>query len=142
MIKTAREINDYIPNYIVKNLEKNLKKFKIAKQKTNILIMGATFKENCSDIRDSKSIEIVKLLNKQKYNTEVYDPYLKKNNSFKNINIISKPKVNFYHGILITVKHKYFLKIGFKKIKKFGTNGSLLFDIKSLFDKNLSDFKL
>ena len=80
--------------------------------------MGATFKENCSDIRDSKSIEIIKLLNKQKYN-EVYDPYLK-NNSIKNINIISKLKDNFY--LLITVNIDI-LKIGLKK-KKFGTNDS------------------
>ncbi len=141
LIKTARKINNNIPNYIINNLENNLKILNKNNSNIKILIMGLTFKENCSDIRDSKSLEIVKLLSKKKYKINIYDPWVIKK-KYKHLSLINKPKYNYYDAILVTVKHDIFVKLGINKIKKFGKKKSYLYDIKSLFKKNYSDFRL
>ena len=105
--------------------------------------MGITFKENCSDMRNSKSLEIYQLLIKKKFRIDIYDPNVNKvNNNFNNLKIIKKPKQNYYDVILITVKHDIFKKIGINKIKKYGKKKFLIYDLKSLFDKKYSDFRL
>ena len=141
LIKSARKINNTIPKYIVKNLENNLKNLSKPNSKIKILIMGITFKENCSDIRDSKPLEIVKLLNKKKYKTYIFDPWVNKKQLI-NLNLISKPKTNFYDAVIITVKHDVFKKMNINKIKKLGKKKSYLYDIKSIYNKSLSDFRL
>ncbi len=142
IIKTARKINNKIPIHITKSLEKDLNKFNQPNFKIRILIMGITFKENCSDTRDSKSMEIFKLLNKKKYETHVYDPLVSEHNDLKKINFVNKPKKKYYHAILITVKHNFFIKLGINKIKNYGRKNAFIYDIKSIFKKQDSDFKL
>ena len=142
IIKTSRLINNSVPKYIVRNLINQIKNKKNY-QDIKILIMGITFKENCSDIRNSKSLEIYQLLIKKKFRIDIYDPNVNKiNNNFNNLKIIKKPKQNYYDVILITVKHDIFKKIGINKIKKYGKTQSLIYDLKSLFDKKYSDFRL
>lgn len=47
-----------------------------------------------------------------------------------------------YDGIIIAVAHDYFKKIGIEKIIKLGKNNHVIFDLKSVFNKNYSDLKL
>ena len=142
IIKTSRTINNSVPNYIIKNL---LKKFKNRKNYKNIsiLIMGITFKENCSDVRNSKSLEIYKILKNKNFKIDIFDPNVRDiDGKLNKLKIIKKPRNNYYDVIIITVKHNIFSKIGIGKIKKYGKKSSIIFDLKSLFDKKYSDFRL
>ena len=65
MISSGREINDSIPYFIFKEVTKIFKS-KFKSKKINILFMGVTFKEDCNDIRNSKSLNLYKLLKRQK----------------------------------------------------------------------------
>ena len=80
LILAGRKTNDQMPKYIVTKI---LSMF-VKKKKLNINIMGLTFKENCADIRNSKVLDIIKLLINKGHNINLYDPYL------KNININNK----------------------------------------------------
>ena len=51
---------------IIKNLKKFIKNSKINNSKIKILIMGATYKEDCNDLRNSKVIDLIKVLKKTK----------------------------------------------------------------------------
>ncbi|GIS17125.1 MAG: hypothetical protein CM15mP118_0040 [Alphaproteobacteria bacterium] len=55
----GRNLNDSVPSFLVKNINKKLKKG------SRILLLGLSFKENVGDIRNSKSIELVKSLKKK-----------------------------------------------------------------------------
>ena len=67
IILSGREVNDSMPKIIVKNLINILKKKNIINTpKLKLLVIGLSFKENCSDIRNSKSIEMINLLKKKK----------------------------------------------------------------------------
>ena len=116
-----------------------LKEFSILKSK--ILILGITFKENCPDTRNSKVIELYnefKLLN---INVDVYDPHADKKSLKLNHKISLIEKLNFkpYNVVIIAVSHNEFMRIDFKKVKE---NDTIIYDLKSLINKNISDARL
>ena len=142
IIDKGREVNESVPNFIISNLKRLITK-KIKKKNIKILLMGITFKENCPDIRNSKSIDIYRKLESKKYNVTVFDPfYMEKKQQITKINFTVNPKKKYYDVIMINVNHDYFYSLGLEKIKEFGKKKSLLFDLRSMFEKDKSDFRL
>ena len=143
VILSGRKVNDNMSNVIVEKISKKLKKNKSSKN-SKILILGLTFKENCSDVRNSQSIKIFKKLEKKNFNVSAFDSYADKKILKKefNINLIKYPRINYYDVVVITVKHKMFYKLGFKKISKFCNNRGFLYDIKNMFSKSNTSMTL
>ena len=145
MISSGREINDSIPYFIFKEVTKIFKsKFK-SKKKINILFMGVTFKEDCNDIRNSKSLNLYKLLKRQKkINIDIYDPIVDKKILFKNykIRIQEKFKKRYYDAIIIAVPHKVIKKFSINYLKSLGNKKLVIIDLKSIFPKELVQWQL
>ena len=99
--------------------------------------MGLSFKENVPDIRNSKSFDVIKYLKKEKLNIFCYDDNVDKNflKKMHKINIITKIKKNYYHGIIIIVKHSSFNFIK-KKIMTFLKKDGVILDIKNFLGQN------
>ena len=76
--------------------------------------MGATYKADCNDIRNSKSFDICKILKRKNFKVDLYDPNvdLLQKDGFK---FIKRIKKNSYDGIIISVDHLKFKKMGLKK---------------------------
>ena len=95
--------------------------------------MGATFKENCPDYRNSKVIEIYDLLKKIEFKVDVFDPWID-NSKFKKENdfmTLEKLDESFkYDIIILAVGHNEFRKID---PKKFLIKNGLVFDIKGFY---------
>lgn len=145
MISSGREINDSIPYFIFKEVTKIFKnKFK-GRKKINILFMGVTFKEDCNDIRNSKSLSLYKLLKRQKkINIDIYDPIVDKKILFKNykIHIQEKFKKSHYDAIIIAVPHKKIKKFSINYLKSLGNKKLVIIDLKSIFPKELVQWQL
>ena len=127
-------------------LDKLNASFKNLKQK-KILILGFTFKENCPDLRNSGTINLMEILCKKKIKLNIHDPFVKKEELKKeikkNYNIIKNLKPSNYDCIIIAVGHTFYKKMGINKIKKLSNKKNcLLFDLKSLFKKDKVDFQL
>ena len=73
----------------------------------SILIFGYTFKENCSDIRNTKVKEIIDILESRTCNVSVFDPYI---NKVQCNNFVTDPfKLNDkYDVIIVAVAHNEF----------------------------------
>ncbi len=143
VILSGRKTNDNMSNYIFKQIkfliDKNCKN-----KKVNILLMGITYKENCSDLRNSKIIDIFQSLNKL-YNVDIFDPFVDKYSMQKLFKKTNKNNLvkNKYDVIVIGVPHNYFKKIGIIKIRKsLKNNKGVIIDIKNMFGKNNSSFSL
>ena len=141
VILSGRKVNDSMPKFIVSKTLKLMTSKSFDLLKSRILILGITFKENCPDIRNSKVIELYnefKLLN---VNIDVYDPHAESATLKKTYGISLIDKLNFqlYNVIIIAVSHNEFLNIDFKKIKE---NNTIIYDLKSLINKNISDARL
>lgn len=79
LILAGRQINDSMGEFVANTA---IKEMILAKQnivKSNVLIMGITFKENCPDIRNSKVVDICNILMEYQISFDVYDPIADKN---------------------------------------------------------------
>lgn len=144
IILSGRKINDGMSKYVIDKLLKEMSSKKIRIKGSNILIMGMSFKENCSDIRNSKIIDIVSQLEDIGCKVVVYDPWVDSSQIKDNFNITltNEIKDNFFDAVVLAVKHDVFKKIGIKKIRQFGRKKSVIFDLKYLLKKNEVDIRL
>jgi len=144
VILSGRKINDSMSIYVAKKLITLLKARKKILKKTKILFLGVAFKENCSDIRNSKIFDTINYLEKKGSDIHVYDPLIPLNILKKKIKN-TKIKLNFknyFDAVVISVGHELFLKIGIKNIKKLIKKNGLVLDLKSIFPTNQSDWQL
>ena len=96
LILAGRKINDNMSSYVFSKFQKKIKEKKIDKKQIKVLLMGITFKEDCPDIRNSKSYDLYKQLIKNKYSVDVLYPNASKIDvkSYYNIILHNKPNYN------------------------------------------------
>ena len=131
LVKTAREINDYMPQYIVKKILTKLHGKQKNNGETKIAVLGVTFKENVSDIRNSKALEIIRLLDEKGVKVIVSDYMLQEEIGYINTPIKDIKNVD---AIILAVAHDEYRKLSIKDIKlMFKKNANILYDLKNIF---------
>jgi len=144
VILAGRKINNHMKLEVVKKFLSAIKRSKINTKKIKILVMGITFKENVSDLRNSQALEVVKILLDKKFNLDIYDPLIKKEKiEFKNKNIYLKktlPKKRTYDAILILTPHDKIKSISSKKLIKTCKKKFVLFDIKNYLNLKIKEY--
>ena len=133
IILAGRKLNNSMPKFICNRIINSLKSKNLSD--VNILILGITFKENCSDIRNSKVLEIYKILKNEKYSIDVHDPNVDSSEKeLSNIRLVKNNdiKLNFYDAIIIAVAHNEFKKIRLDNYTK--SKSSIIFDLKGIYN--------
>jgi len=144
IILAGRELNDNMGNYVSSELINKMKKKSIRVKDAKILIMGLTFKENCSDIRNSGVQKVVKELKKFGCKLDLYDPWADPeeiNNTFNSYPISFLNK-NTYDGVIIAVAHDRFKSLKINAISKLCKKNHVIYDLKYLFKKKEVDLRL
>lgn len=144
VILSGRRLNDSMGLHITNEISKLMAKKKIELLKSNILIMGFSFKENCPDHRNTRVIDLVKSFKNLGCNVDVYDPWVDKKkviNEYR-IELIDKPINDTYDVIVMAVAHDEFKLLNEKQIRSFGKNNHILYDIKYLLNETESDGRL
>jgi UDP-N-acetyl-D-galactosamine dehydrogenase len=140
LILAGRRTNDGMPKFISNSIIKLMLKKGIEIQKSKALVLGVTFKEDCPDIRNSKVPDLINELIEFGINVEVYDPLADKielQHHYKlNLNQISSG----YDLIVLAVSHKEFVQLNLNDLKK--DNDSVIYDVKSVLNKQLVDGRL
>ena len=100
-----------------------------------VLVMGLSFKENCTDLRNTKVIDIVNTLSTYHVSVDVYDPWIQPKLAKEkyDISLLEQPAAQKYDAIIIAVAHDKFRDMELDQIRKFGKVNSVIFDIKYLF---------
>jgi UDP-N-acetyl-D-galactosamine dehydrogenase len=143
IILAGRRINDgmgeYVANEIVRLHIKEDKK--IANSK--VLILGITFKENVPDIRNSKIVDIYAGLKNFYFQVDICDPHASAEEVKHeyNVELNDFKQINFsdYSCIVLAVAHNDFKDIDIASIKKAGC---IIYDVKSILPKNLTNGRL
>ena len=147
MILAGRETNEMVPKIISDNLVKKLKERKIKLYSARGLILGATFKENCPDFRNSKVDDLIGYLKKSFKILDVYDPYFSPKNHKKHIHKdffkpIHEIKRNSYDFIIIAVAHKEFINLLDILFKSMADNQTFIYDLKGILKAKDRDLTL
>ena len=109
LIRTAREKNDYKPQWIVEKIEKELKeKFPNKEKEITIGILGLSYKPNIDDLRESPSIEIALTLKEKGYNVVGCEPNVLKEEikGIKNLSLNEILEKSDY--LVLTLAHDEF----------------------------------
>jgi nucleotide sugar dehydrogenase len=139
VILAGRRINDYMGKYVAENTVKKLIKAGKQIKGSKILVLGLTFKENISDIRNTKVIDVVNELKDFGINVYVYDPYaypeeVKHEYGIELLEDINSQKP--YDAVIVAVRHNVFMQekdLSF--YKNLMNSNPVLIDIKGIYDK-------
>ena len=102
--------------------------------------MGFSFKEDCTDVRNTRVFTIYKKFKKISKQVDIFDPIANVSETKKeySIDLIKKPEERNYDIIIIAVAHKVFKKMKLSKISKFSRDNSIIFDVKNAFKTSRS----
>lgn len=147
IILAGRRLNDSMGEYVVTQLVKTMIKKRIQVEGAKVLILGLSFKENCPDVRNTKVIDIVHELKEYNIDVDVYDPWVDAEEAQQEygitpINDIANLESNSYDGIILAVAHNQFVDMGVEQIRDLGKSNHVLYDLKYLFNSELSDIRL
>ncbi len=141
LITQGRKINDGMSKYISDRLIKLMTEKNISLHKSNVLILGFTFKENLEDVRNSKVFDIYNILTSFGVKVSIYDPIADKNEVKKlyNLSLIKNINYNYYDAVILAVAHDSFKKINKNQVKRFCKTNSVIYDVKGFFDREFPD---
>lgn len=141
VILSGRRVNDYMGMFIANKIIKLLIHKKQVVKGAKVLLLGFTFKEDCSDVRNTRVIDIYNELNQFGLNIDVFDPIADQFEVIKayNISLINTFVHSDYQAVILAVKHTVFQSINFKKFKDCG---ALIYDTKSIIQRELVDSRL
>jgi len=140
VINSGRYVNDSMGFYVAKQTVKKIVATGKDLTKAKVLVMGATFKENVEDIRNSKVADVVKELLSYGVNVEVTDPKansaeLKDEYGFELIPEIGKN----YDAVIVAVNHNEFINYDEAFFKSITSKDALVVDLKGIYKGKLKD---
>ena len=142
LISAGRKINDDMPHYVATQIIKNINAAGKVLKDSRVLIMGATFKENVSDIRNSKIFDVVSDLVSYGIEVTMIDPYASADEVFRLYNhpLSSKP-TGKYDVIVLATKHDDYVKWTEADYRKWVREPFIFFDIKGVYKNNFKNCK-
>ena len=142
VILSGRAVNNSIAKFIADKVLKLMiqKDHKI--NKSHVLILGITFKENCPDCRNTKVVDIANELEDFGCNVDIYDPWasaeiVKQEYGKELIPVIDPDKQ--YEAVIACVSHNQFKTFDFAKYKNMN---AVIFDVKDFVDRSVVDGRL
>ena len=135
IVLAGRAVNEEIPEFISLKAESLLREQGTDSESAAALVLGATFKRDVTDIRNSKAIELTKLLTRRFGNVQVYDPYV---SAAKNVNLpfdlVDDPFESGakYELIVVAVAHSEFGDLSDRLGKLLSPNG-IIVDVSGSF---------
>ena len=136
VILSGRKVNDTMGTHIAQRILSLLKKNEQSIKQSKALVLGITFKENCPDIRNSRVIDVVKELQKEGVQVDVYDPQAQPDEVQKTFGISLIQSIQHtYEAIVLAVGHDEFKTLDISSIRN--DSKSVIFDVKGFLPKQL-----
>ncbi len=142
VINSGRYVNDSMGFYVGKQTVK-----RILDQGKNILdarvlVMGMTFKENVSDIRNSKVIDVIQELDSFSVNVDVVDVHAdpEEVKHEYDIDLVAEPEKGGYDAVIVAVNHKEYMGFDqdyFKSLMR--DDKGVLVDVKGILRDDITD---
>ena len=144
LILAARRINSRMGLHVAHQVVRLMAKKRIHIIDAKILVLGLTFKENCTDLRNTRVIDIIRELEDAGASVDVYDPWVDQDEAFLEFGIrpVSSIKAAEYDGVVLAVAHEQFLALSEQEIRNFGKENCVIYDVKSVLDNHHVDGRL
>lgn len=139
VISSSRYINDDMAKYVARKVITHVLR---NSNEPKVLVKGVTFKENVSDIRNSKIIDTVKELLAFNIQVDVEDPFAEAHEVFEEYGLHLTPKeANDYDAVIITVPHKGYTTLDDSYFSGITKEHALIYDLKGMYRNIISKRK-
>jgi UDP-N-acetyl-D-galactosamine dehydrogenase len=134
MIHSGRFVNDSMGGYIGKKIVKRIIALGKNISESRVLVMGITFKENVSDVRNSKVVDIIRELKDYGVTVDVTDPYASTVEVQRVYKLhLAEPKLKSYDAVIVAVPHLPYLSFNENDFLALTRSPAVLADIKGLY---------
>jgi len=142
VILAGRVINDGMAGYVAKKILQHIIQNNGNVKDAKVLVMGATFKENVSDIRNSKVADVVKELKSYSLNVDVADPHAASNELKHEYGFALTPQLsNDYDAVIVTVPHNDYKNLDDSYFSSITKPHGLVADLKGIYRGKISSRK-
>ncbi len=133
VISSSRTINDHMPRHVFNSVSKALHRKGTSINQSKVLILGSTFKENVTDIRNSKAAEMAQIFQENVKTLHVVDPHADVDEMIVHYQLRLTEKIEHdYDAIIYAVNHKEFEALDWEFIHEIRSNTAVIFDFKKL----------
>jgi len=150
IILAGRRLNDSMGQYVASEVVKGMIKKGIDVTKAKVLLLGVTFKENCPDIRNTRTMDVYHALVDYGVKVGIYDPWAKPKevkeeygvascNTLEKLHEGCEDCDKVYDAIVLTVAHKEFLELD---LKQYGKPTHFIYDVKGVLPMGVADARL
>ena len=141
IIDSGRAINDSMGRYIGKQTVKKIIHARKEVKEARVLIMGITFKENVSDIRNTKVIDIINELNEFGVEVDVIDPNASACEVKEEYGIdLKNSPSGKYDAIIIAVNHSEYIPLGEAFFAPLLNTSGLIVDVKGIMRGKINNY--
>lgn len=144
IILSGRRINDSMGAYVASRVVKLMIKHKQPVDGARVLVLGMTFKENCPDIRNSRVVDIIEELRDFGCHVSACDPWadraeVRREYGIDMLQSLEEAGQTPFNAVVAAVGHDEFKEINPRTLV---TPDGVVFDVKGIYDKALTDGRL
>jgi UDP-N-acetyl-D-glucosamine dehydrogenase len=139
LVSAAKAVNKMMPEHTVTRLKDALKEAKKPAGGVTITLWGLAYKGEVRDTRRSPALDVLRILQKDRFQVQVYDPYVKGvtvNGKTYSSTGSAEESVKGVDAILLLANHKVFRELKLSSISRLMRPSPILFDTKNLLRKD------
>ena len=134
IINSGRSVNDSMGSYVGSTVAKKIIATGTPMKEARVLVMGATFKEDVSDIRNSKVVDVISELKSFSCNVEVIDPHADSNEILDEYGFELVDKIRgVYNSVIVAVNHQEYSILKEDYFVSILSEKGILVDLKGIF---------
>jgi UDP-N-acetyl-D-galactosamine dehydrogenase len=109
-----------------------------------VLVLGLTFKEDCSDLRNTLVVDIVRELSRANAEVVVHDPLVDPAEvpHLGSVNLVDAPAAGAYDAVILAVAHRTFRERGGEWVRGLVREGGVVYDLKGVLPADQADARL
>ena len=144
IILAGRRLNDSMGAYVAEEVLRLMVKKQVSVTDARVLILGFTFKENCTDVRNTRVIDMVDEFKSFHITPVIYDPWaspaaVKEEYGLDIINDISTIGGQKFEAVILAVGHAQFADLN---VDNYVNNPGIIYDVKGFLRKEQVDGRL
>lgn len=142
IINAGRGINDSMAAYVARQVTLKLSSRFPNLKDCRVLVMGTTFKENVSDIRNSKVADVISELKEFGVQVDVVDPHASPKEIKEEYGFELSPSIKGpYHAIMVAVNHREYTELDENYFRSISHEGAIFADLKGVFRDRVNSFE-
>jgi UDP-N-acetyl-D-galactosamine dehydrogenase len=142
LVATARLVNEQVVERVAEKVVEHLAEVGVPLAGAKVLVKGVSFKGNVADIRNSKILEVVKLLKEQGVQVDLEDPLVNNSHLKKEVGWeLSSKLSNNYEVVIVAADHSVYNNLGEDYFCGISGPQALIMDLKGMFQGKVTQRK-